>query len=705
MTLALMTSSYVIQTFTGRGEERPFPLQRLVFYAGTVPGQAIVIGVPAVWLRCEGREVRTMAATTGKSVPQSCVVVDLRSDTQTQPSPLMKKAMTEALLGGEVFGEDPAVKARRPRQRATTFEEDQRIIEAATEGEHAITNAVHLRNTLGLDASVDTVRRRLHAANLHCRVAAKKELLTDAHRASRLAFAEQHANKGLDFWSQVIFCDEKTFRSSDHGRVRVWRRDNTRYEPRNICTETRSGHVTCNVFGWISMHGVGDVVNIEGRFTAAKYVDLLDNFLLPSLRDRHFPAHPGPIIFVQDRSPIHTARVVRQWFAGRDDLVLLDWPSKGCDLNPIEHVWAYMVNGWERQRERRPDQLLAHINRDWEILRPLQDKVAKLLGKEAALFVPTGTMSNLVAVLTHCQQRGSEVILGHLSHIHLYEQGGISQLGGVHPRTVQNLPDGTFDLEALRGLVRQKNDHYPTTALVCVENTHNVAGGKVVPLAWVDELGATCRELGLPVHMDGARLLNAATKLDLPPERLVRRCTSVSLSLSKGLGAPVGSVLAGSSEFIQRVTCRQGTAHKEGRRGGMQKSGMLAAAGIYGLDHVYPTLARDHSHLQQLARAVEESGSKTFTCDPCGAHTNILMIECDPKKVTPQQLCQRMDQVTDAEVTSLEGCVIVRLLPMTNSRARLVVHHDVTPEHIQLTARKLQYVIRELSPELDSNGL
>ncbi|KAG0728539.1 Transposable element Tcb1 transposase [Chionoecetes opilio] len=197
--------------------------------------------------------------------------------------------------------------------------------------------------------------------------------LTDAHRASRLAFAEQHANKRLDFWSQVIFCDEKTFRSSDHGRVRVWRRDNTRYEPRNICTETRSGHVTCNVFGWISMHGVGDVVNIEGRFTAEKYVDLRDNFLLPSLRDRHFPAHPGPIIFVQDRSPIHTARVVRQWFTGRDDLVLLDWPSKGCDLNPIEHVWAFMVNGWERQRELRPDQLLAHINRDLEILRRKQD--------------------------------------------------------------------------------------------------------------------------------------------------------------------------------------------------------------------------------------------------------------------------------------------------------------------------------------------
>ena len=126
------------------------------------------------------------------------------------------------------------------------------------------------------------------------------------------------------------------------------------------------------MFGWMSVHGLGDLFHIDGRFTAAKYVDLLENFFLPSLRERNFPAHPGPFIFVQDRSPIHTANAVKQWFEGRDDVICLEWPSRGCDLNPIEHVWAYMVNGWEQLQERRPEQLLPHVRMDWENLRQKQ---------------------------------------------------------------------------------------------------------------------------------------------------------------------------------------------------------------------------------------------------------------------------------------------------------------------------------------------
>ncbi|XP_045125328.1 probable low-specificity L-threonine aldolase 2 [Portunus trituberculatus] len=324
----------------------------------------------------------------------------------------------------------------------------------------------------------------------------------------------------------------------------------------------------------------------------------------------------------------------------------------------------------------------------------LQKKVAALLGKEDALFVPTGTMSNLVAVLTHCQQRGSEVILGDQSHIHLYEQGGISQLGGVHPRTVRNLPDGTFDLHDLRRVVRSDNEHFPVSALVCVENTHNVAGGKVVPLDWMDELGATCRQLGLPLHMDGARLLNAATALDLPPARLVRSCTTISLCLSKGLGAPVGSVLAGPQDFIKRAR-----RTRKAVGGGMRQAGVVAAAGIFALDHVYPALGRDHRLLQELAQAVEGCGSKVIRCDPRGAHTNILLVECDPSVVTPEALCERMGQATPAEVTSLGEHVIVRILPLTDSKARLVLHCDVTPGQVQSAARKLRYVIKELDSE------
>lgn len=324
----------------------------------------------------------------------------------------------------------------------------------------------------------------------------------------------------------------------------------------------------------------------------------------------------------------------------------------------------------------------------------LQKKVAALLGKEDALFVPTGTMSNLVGVLTHCQQRGSEIILGDQSHIHLYEQGGISQLGGVHPRTLRNLPDGTFDLRDLRKAVRSENEHFPVTALVCVENTHNVAGGKVLPLDWLDELGATCHQLGLPLHMDGARLLNASTALNVPPARLVKSCTTISLCLSKGLGAPVGSVLVGPEDFIKRAR-----RTRKAIGGGMRQVGVLAAAGIFGLDHVYPTLGRDHNLLQDLAKAVEACGSKVIRCDPQGAHTNILLVDCDPSVVTPEALCTRMGQVTPAEVTSLGEHVIVLMLPLTDTAARLVLHCDVTPCQIQSAAKKVRYVIKELDPD------
>ncbi|KAK8395632.1 hypothetical protein O3P69_005618 [Scylla paramamosain] len=324
----------------------------------------------------------------------------------------------------------------------------------------------------------------------------------------------------------------------------------------------------------------------------------------------------------------------------------------------------------------------------------LQKKVATLLEKEDALFFPTGTMCNLVSVLTHCQQRGSEVILGDQSHIYLYEQGGISQLGGVHPRAVRNLPDGTFDLHELRKLVRSDNVHFPVSALVCVENTHNVAGGKVLPLDWLDELGATCRQLGLPLHMDGARLLNAATALDLPPARLVRSCTTVSLCLSKGLGAPVGSVLAGPEDFIERAR-----RTRKAVGGGMRQAGILAAAGIFGLDHVYPTLGRDHRLLQELAKAVEACGSKIIRCDPQATHTNILLVDCDLNVVTPEALCNRMGQATQEEVMSLGEHVIVQMLPITDTKARLVLHCDVTPNQVQSAARKLRYVIKELDSD------
>lgn len=324
----------------------------------------------------------------------------------------------------------------------------------------------------------------------------------------------------------------------------------------------------------------------------------------------------------------------------------------------------------------------------------LQEKVAKLLEKEAALFVPTGTMGNLICVLNHCRNRGSEVLLGNLSHIHVWEQGGISQLGGVHPRTLRNLPDGTFSLEELRQLVRGDNPHWPVTSLVCVENTHNMVGGRVLPLGWLDELGATCRALRLPVHMDGARLMNAAAALEVPPARLVRDCASVSVCLSKGLGAPVGSVIAGTKDFI-----RGALRLRKVLGGGMRQAGVLAAAGIYALDHVMPALARDHALVRTIARAVNDLGSKVIKVDLEGVQTNILLLECDLKRVRPEQVCERLLEVKMGEIKETREEVVVKVLPMTESTVRLVVHCDVTPEDIPPVVKKLLYVIREFEHE------
>lgn len=127
--------------------------------------------------------------------------------------------------------------------------------------------------------------------------------------------------------------------------------------------------MTVNVWGWLSIHGMGDVTRIEGRFNADKYIDILDNFFLPSLQERRLPFPAGPIVFVHDRCPIHTARRVQQWFEAREDLQLLDWPSKGCDMNPIENIWANIVNCWEVENERTPERLMAHTRAQWEMFR------------------------------------------------------------------------------------------------------------------------------------------------------------------------------------------------------------------------------------------------------------------------------------------------------------------------------------------------
>jgi len=181
----------------------------------------------------------------------------------------------------------------------------------------------------------------------------------------------------------------------------------------------------------------------------------------------------------------------------------------------------------------------------------LEEEVAKISGKEKGLFVPSGTMGNLICQMIHAGGLFSEIIIGDCSHIALFEVGGGAIVGGASQRHVPNAEDGTIPLDALRKAIRGKNIHYPTTRAICLENTHNAKGGKILPIEYIASVRSLCDEHGIALHLDGARLWNAAIALQVPPAEILKYFDSASLCLSKALGAPVGSVIVGSKSFIE----------------------------------------------------------------------------------------------------------------------------------------------------------
>ena len=230
----------------------------------------------------------------------------------------------------------------------------------------------------------------------------------------------------------------------------------------------------------------------------------------------------------------------------------------------------------------------------------LQGMAAEMLGKEAGLFVTSGTQGNLTSMLSHCK-RGDEIIAGEDSHIVIFEVGGAWTLGGFGLRTVRNDVRGRLDLAEVRARIRKEDDHQPGTGLICVENTHNRCGGAVLSEEDLSSVRALADDHGLPLHMDGARLFNAAVALNVPVSRLAAYADSVTFCLSKGLGAPVGSVICGSKDFIQR-------AHRWRKMlgGGMRQAGVLAAAGIYALENMVERLSEDHENAQALATGLAD---------------------------------------------------------------------------------------------------
>jgi threonine aldolase len=225
----------------------------------------------------------------------------------------------------------------------------------------------------------------------------------------------------------------------------------------------------------------------------------------------------------------------------------------------------------------------------------LQEMAAEKMGKQAGLFVPSGTMGNLAAVLAHCG-RGDEVILGNKAHTFLYEAGGISALGGVHSCQLQNQPDGTLLLQDIQVAIRSKDAHQPVSRLVCLENTHNRCGAVALTAEYTRAVGELAHQNDLFLHLDGARIFNASAALGVPAIELAAPADSVTFCLSKGLSAPVGSVLCGSTEFITR-------AHRIRKQlgGGMRQAGILAAAGIVALETMVNRLPEDHKRARDLA--------------------------------------------------------------------------------------------------------
>lgn len=322
----------------------------------------------------------------------------------------------------------------------------------------------------------------------------------------------------------------------------------------------------------------------------------------------------------------------------------------------------------------------------------LQRIAAEMFGMEAALFVPTGTMSNLIAVMVHCRERGDEMIVGDLSHLHIYEQGGSAQLAGVHSTTVTTLPDGTFDLEQLESKIRHgfPDAHYPRSRLICVENTHNIQGGRVLPLSFLQEVRSLADKYDLKVHMDGARVMNAAVALGVSPKTILQHTHTVSVCLSKGLGSPVGTILAGPSEFISRaLRCRKALG------GGMRQAGILAAAGKLSLLKMVHRLEEDHKNARTFAQALLDYSPDLFSVDMSAVETNILRFRLGPG-LSPAKFCARMSEVQEGEEAAVGQGVQVLMYPHFGNSVRAVWHLDISPEDTQWAIKKMQYVAAQL---------
>jgi threonine aldolase len=285
----------------------------------------------------------------------------------------------------------------------------------------------------------------------------------------------------------------------------------------------------------------------------------------------------------------------------------------------------------------------------------LENMAAEMLGKEAAVLAASGTQSNLMAVLSHCE-RGDEYIVGQQAHTYRYEGGGAAVFGSIQPQPIEFEPDGTLDLDKVVRAIKPDDFHFPRTRLLCLENTQ---AGKVLPLTYLERAGAVAGENGLGRHLDGARLFNASVKLNVPPGEISRHFDTVSICLSKGLGAPVGSLLCGSVDLVKKAR-----RWRKVLGGGMRQVGVLAAAGIVALNDHIERLAEDHENAVILAEGL--TGIEEITIDKTTVQTNMVFVS----------LKQGNSEALKAFLAE-KGVLISSGNPI-----RLVTHLDVTTDDV-----------------------
>lgn len=305
----------------------------------------------------------------------------------------------------------------------------------------------------------------------------------------------------------------------------------------------------------------------------------------------------------------------------------------------------------------------------------LQERVADLLGKEAALYVPSGTMSNQVAVRVHCSP-GDEFLCETTCHINRYEQAAHTQLSGVAAHAIEG-EHGRLTLKQFQNAVRPDDNHCARTRMVTLENTHNAGGGTIQRYEMVESLGAWARETGLRTHLDGARLLNAVVATGIPAADWAQHFDTVSICFSKGLGAPVGSALAGTRELIRRAR-RQRTPFG----GGMRQSGVIAAGALYALENHVERLAEDHALAKRLGEAISQIDGLSLGTPT--VETNMVMFEIDPRLASAAVFAERLSEAG------------LKMFDVGPKRIRAVVHLDLPPDAAERAAEILRKTLESL---------